>query len=137
MARKSRTAIIENDERVQEAVEEWKSLTEIRYELAKEAFDFQDEKTQALLMRIVNRLRMGATGYITVRINKQSGSTIPVKIEQEYLDFNLLYVATEILKDLAMFDIRIGTYKLPPSLCVNCGAEITLETEKKGRKARG
>lgn len=133
MARKS---AVQTDPRVKEALEEWKALTEVRYELAKEAFDAQDEPTHALLTRIVNRLRLGASGYITVRVDPPHGASVPVKIDQEYLDYNLLYVATEILKDLAMFDIKVGTYTLPPLMCVNCGAEITHE-EKPRRKRRG
>ena len=135
MARKSRSATIAKDPPIQAAVDEWKAITEVRYELAKEAYDFQDEKTQALLDRIVNRLRVGASGYITVRVDPKHGGSVPVKIDQDYLDYNLLYVATEILKDLAMFDIKIGTYKLPPTLCVSCGAEIAAEpAPSKGRR---
>lgn len=125
-----RKTAIQTDARVTEALDEWKALTEVRYELAKETYDFQDDKTKALLDRIVNRLRIGASGYITIRINPPHAASVPVKIDQEYLNYNLLYVATEILKDLAMFDICVGTYKLPPSLCVNCGAEITKEKPK-------
>lgn len=131
MARKTATA---TQALIDEAVENWKAVTEVRYELAKEAFDFQDEDTQALLQRIVNRLRVGASGVITVKINPPANMSVPVKIDQEYLDYNLLYVATEILKDLAMFDIQVGTYQFPPSMCVSCGAELTKETAKK--KAR-
>lgn len=124
-----------NDNRVEEAMAEWRALTEVRYELAREAYDFQDDKTKALIDRIVRRLREGASGYITIRLNPPHGQAVPVKVDQEYLGFNLLYVATEILKDLAMFDIKVGTYKLPPSLCVNCGAELTKEQPKaKGRR---
>lgn len=123
-----------NDNRVEEAMAEWRALTEVRYELAREAYDFQDDKTKALIDRIVRRLREGASGYITIRLNPPHGQAVPVKVDQEYLGFNLLYVATEILKDLAMFDIKVGTYKLPPSLCVNCGAELTNEKPKKARR---
>jgi hypothetical protein len=134
MARKTAKT---TDTRVQEALEEWQALTEVRYEMAKEAFDYQDEKTQAVVWRIVNRLRIGASGYITVRVNPPGGSSVPVKVDQEYLDYNILYVAMEILKDLAMFDIRVGTYKFPPSQCVTCGAELTKEQPKKKKARRG
>lgn len=131
LARKTANA---TQQRIDEAVDTYKMLTEVRYELAKEAYDFQDDDTKALLDRIVNRLRMGASGVITVRINPPSSASVPVKIDQEYLDYNLLYVATEILKDLAMFDIQVGTYQFPPSQCVSCGKELTKEQPKKKRK---
>ncbi len=132
MARKQ---AIQNDARVKEAVEEFKVITEVRYEIAKEAFDFQDEGTQKIIDRIVSRLRLGAKAYIDVHVNPPAGSVVAAKIEQKYVDFNLLYIATEILKDSAMIDVRVGTYKFPPSLCVQCGAEIVGEKPKKRRRA--
>lgn len=102
---------------VSEALEDWLSLTEIRYELAEEAYKHQDAATQILIDKMVLKLRSGATGRVVI-------DGVSVKVDQVHLDQNLLYVATEILKDLAMFDIRVGTYELPPSQCVGCGAEI-------------
>lgn len=134
MARKQ---AIQNDARVQEAVEEFRAMTEVRYDLAKAAYDHQDKETQKVINRMVDRLRLGATGYIEVRVNPPHGSIVPVKIEQQYLDFNLLYVACEILKDLAMFDIRVGTYEFPPSICAMCGAEMTKEQPRKKGGKRG
>lgn len=131
MARKT---AVQNEANVQEALEEWETVTEVRYEIAKDAYDFQDDKTKKVIDRIVNRLRVGANGYITVRVNPPHGATVPVKINQEYLDYNLLYVATEILKDMAMFDVKVANYKFPPSLCVGCGAEIVKETPKKRKR---
>lgn len=131
MARKQATA---TKARVDEAVEEFKALTEVRGEIAQEAFDFQDEQTKEVLRRIVNRLRVGATGYITVHVNPPSSATVPVKIDEEYVGFNLLFIATEILKDLALFDIKVANYKFPPSLCTHCGAEITKTKPHKRRR---
>jgi hypothetical protein len=117
------------------AIEEAKTLIEIRHELAQEAYDFQDDATKAVIDRIVSRLRLSAGGYITVHVNPPHGNKVPVKFEQAYLDFNLLYVATEILKDNALFDIRIASYKFPPSQCVTCGVELTKEAKPKKRRA--
>lgn len=118
---------------VAEAVEEFKQLTMIRYEMAKDVFDHQDEDTQEVLQRIVDRLRLSATGYITVSVNPPHSAVVPVKIEQQYVDFNLLFIATEILKDLATFDVRVASFEFPPSLCASCGAEITGQARKRKR----
>ncbi len=133
MARKSAVKQTKQAQ-IDEAVDNWKSLTEIRFELAMEAFNAQDAATQRTIERIRDRLRLGAQGWITVKLSPPHGGTIPVKVEQQYLDFNLLYVAVEILKDLAIVGVKIGTYKLPPMQCVSCGAEITKEREPKRRR---
>jgi hypothetical protein len=47
-----------------------------------------------------------------------------------------MYVATEILKDLALFEIKVANYKFPDINCSNCGAEIEKTRPKKKRKVR-
>lgn len=121
----ARKAAIQTDDRLREALEEAKAIIEVRHEIAQEAYDFQDESTQKAIDNIVRRLRLAATGTINVRVNPPRGATVPVKIEQQYVDFNLLFIATEIVKDLALCGIRIATYTFPPSFCVACGAEVT------------
>lgn len=132
MARKT---VIENDSRVQEALEEFKILTELRMEMAQDALKAQDEETQAVIWRIAQRLAYGASGYIKIRVNPPHGGTVPVKIERDMLDANTLFLATEILKDLALFDVRIANYKFPPSFCVSCGAEIETSEKPQAKKA--
>lgn len=137
MARKTRAKVkVDIEPAVMEAYEEWKAVTEMRHELAKEAYDFQDEETQHVLDRIRDRLRLGANGYVTIQVNHPHGAQVPVKVEQEYLDYNIMYVAVEILKDLALFDIRVGSFQFPPSQCVTCGAEIIKEQPKPKKKGR-
>lgn len=122
MARKT---IIQTDSRLMEALEEAKAIIEIRHEIAQEAYDFQDEKTKGAIDMIVRRLRLAATATVNVRVNPPRGATVPVKIEQQYVDFNLLFIATEIVKDLALCGIKIASYKFPPTFCVACSAEVT------------
>jgi hypothetical protein len=132
MARKT---VIQNDERVQEALEEFKILTELRMEMAQDALKAQDEETQKVIWRIAQRLAVGASGYIKVRVNPPHGSFVPVKVDPELVQANTLFVATEILKDLAMFDVRVANYVFPPITCVSCGVEIT--APKNGGRKRG
>lgn len=134
MARKTLESIQTPEQMASEALGEWKSVTEMRYELAKDAYDFQDEDTKKVIDRMVDRLRVSASGYIKIALNPPHSGVIPVKIEQEYLDYNILYVATEILKDMALFDIRVASYQFPPSQCVSCGAELVGQVKIKGRR---
>jgi hypothetical protein len=92
---------------------------EVRGELADAAIEVQDDKTKGLIKSMVAELRRGVTGEIYVA---STGQHAP--IPKEAVDSNLRYMATEILKDLAVFDIRVGTYVIPPSLCVLCGVEL-------------
>ena len=124
-----RKAVKETDARLAEAVEEWKTLTEIRYELATTVYEAQDEQTQVTMQMLVNRLRLSSAGYVEIQVNPPRGSLVPVKIEQQYLDYNLLYIVTQIFSDLAVTGVRVGTFKPVPGVCASCGAEI-----KKARK---
>jgi hypothetical protein len=132
MARKS--AGVASKPQVEEALEEARALAELRGEIALEAFNHQDKDTQEVLERIRDTLRLAATGWVYVRMNPPYGGQVHVKLEQEYVDFNLFYIAVEILKTLALFDTRVATFKFPPSLCVNCGAELKTVKRKKVRK---
>jgi hypothetical protein len=95
------------------------ALIEIKAELAQEAYDFQDTETQALIRRLTERLRPLAA--------------FPPGLPSKYMDMQLLFLATEILKDLALFDVKVGTYKFPPATCIRCGAEMH-DPLKRGRK---
>lgn len=126
----SRKSILPNKKVLDEAVDNWKAVTEIRGEMAKEAWDYQDEETQKVLNRILNRLRLGTNGDTAVKVGR---SYVPVRMPQEYIDYNLMFIAIEILKDLRLFDIQIANFKFPPSLCAKCGATLELEVVKKKR----
>lgn len=107
------------DPRVGEAVEMAELEAEVRGEMAEVAIDLQDDKTKAVIDRIVIELRKEVSGNVIVG-NAGQGA----RISDEALEANLRYVATEILKDLQVFDIRVGTYVLPSNLCVLCGVEL-------------
>jgi hypothetical protein len=132
----ARKTVVGTDKQVREAVDDFYAMCEIRYDIAKAAYDAQSTDTQEVLDRIRDRLRLAVTGFITVTINPPHSGQVPVKVEQKYIDYNLMYVATEILKDLALFGVQVADYNFPPINCVNCGAEIEKTRPKKKRKAR-
>jgi hypothetical protein len=35
-----------------------------------------------------------------------------------------MYVATEIVKDMAQMDVQVANFEFPPKLCAECGDEI-------------
>lgn len=118
MARKS---LLDVDPRLHTALEEFKTTSIVKLEGAKDAYDCQDDETKAAIDRIHATLQQHATGYINVKVAR---SVVPVKIDSEYLGYNLFWLATQIASDLAFVGLRLAGYQFPPQRCVSCGTEI-------------
>jgi len=113
----------------EKALERFRALAEKRYEIAMAAYNSQDKGTQQALDRIRDRLVIGSTGLVTVK-----GQVIQVDIG--IIEHNAMYVAIEIVKDLALLDIRVANYKFPEVLCAECGATLakTKRSKRKGKR---
>lgn len=119
---------------VREQIKQWKEISLARGRLAQEAFDHQDAETQAVLSRVRDRLLLGANGI--VRFTDEKGRTFHHKVEMEYLGHNAMFIATEILKDLALMDVRVAHYEFPLTLCAECNeriAKVPVPRRKGGR----
>lgn len=134
MARKSITNLKSNAKLVENAVAEFKSISELKYELAKEAYDAQDEDTKKAIDRIIGTLQVYATGSITVQLQPPFGEYVTVRIDATYLGYNLLWLAIEICKDMALLGIRLAAFDFPQSMCAKCSAEIIPERRSKGKR---
>jgi hypothetical protein len=135
MPRKSVVTLKANDELVKESVEQFYLVSEMKYEIAKAAYDAQDDDTRDMIDQLVKVLNLHATGYITVQLDPPHGGAVPVKVEKRYVDFNTLYIVMDMLKTLALFDIRVGKYVFPAAHCAQCEAELIPE-RKHAPKAR-
>jgi hypothetical protein len=129
MARKTLADI---DPKLSSIVDEFKMLSEVRFEIAQDAYAVQDELTQATIDRMVATLQQYATGYITAKVGK---TAVPVAIDNDYIGYNLFYLAVEIVKDLAFMDIRVAEFEFPDQVCASCGIELT--TANKHRVGKG
>lgn len=116
-------------ENVKKVMSEVRRVVEARYRIARATYDAQDNLTKEVLDRIVDRLRIAATGVIAV-----NGK--PFKLEQELQDFNLLFIATEILSDLALNNIQVANFEPNPAYCIECKREITSLPKKRKRVYR-
>lgn len=103
MARKSLAVI---DPQLAEAAEEFKDISEIRYELAMDVYNAQDAKTKVVIDKIVATLQQFS------------------KTDNEIVGWNLMYLATEIVKDLAFMDIRVAEFEFPVQMCAMCGVVL-------------
>jgi hypothetical protein len=119
------------DEAVARQLELFEAATKSRYRIATAAFEAQDEKTKEAIRMIRDRLSVIATGTIRVFPNGRQNPGVTVTIGQEFVDQNLLYIATEIVKDLAFMDIRVENYEFPKVYCSDCGDKLTTRRKKK------
>jgi hypothetical protein len=132
MARKSLKDI---DPNLSSFVDEFTSLSEVRLDMALDAYSVQDEETQAVIDRIAATLQQYATGYVTAKVGK---AAIPVAIDNDLLGYNLFYLAVEIVKDLAFMDIRVAEFEFPDQVCASCGIELTIANVRRvGKGKRG
>jgi hypothetical protein len=127
--RKSKTRI---DEAVARQLEIFELATKARYRMATAAFDAQDEKTKEAIRMIRDRLSVLATGTIRIFPDGRKNPGVTVTISQELVDSNLLYMATEIVKDLAFMDIRVEGYEFPKVYCAECGDKLNKVRKKRG-----
>lgn len=109
------------DPQLKSVVDEFRSISEMKHEMATDAYNLQDATTKKVIDRMVATLRTYATGYVHVTVGK---TVVPVKIEAEYLGMNLFWLAVELCKDLAFSDIRIASFQWPESLCASCSSII-------------
>jgi RNA polymerase-binding transcription factor DksA len=128
MARKPKPLTL--DEKFNREVETFKEQSQARAKIAQRAYDAQDGETRLALDTMVDRIVSSARGIIVVRVGKERRA---IELERTTIQENALYLATEILKDLALNDIRVANYRFPDGLCVECGKEI--KPKKKARNA--
>lgn len=112
---------------IEDALQNFREITQARYRIAKATYEAQDSLTQEVIDRIRDRLRIAATGVVNI-----NGK--PFKLEQQYIDFNIWFIATEILSDLALNDIQIANFQFHPAWCAECKREITGVPMEKGKK---
>lgn len=103
--------------RPEKALGEYYAIVMTRYKMAMQVYEAQDRLTKEVIDRICDRLRIASTGVISV------GGT-PVKLEQQYIDYNILFIATEILADLALLNIQVANFEFHPAWCAECRQRI-------------
>lgn len=121
---------------IEHQLEIFKRATEARYELAMRAYNAQDNQTKDALDIMVARLRTIGTGQIRIFPDGKRGHSVVVPIEPVLQDQNIMFLATEIFKDLALMDVQVANYEFPPVYCVECGDKISLTRRAKAKAKR-
>lgn len=110
--------------------EEFEALSLVRYELAIDAYEYQDDETKAVIDKIVATLRQHANGTVNVQ---RGGKLIPLKVSDETFAKNLLYTALEVVKSMYFVGLKVANFKWTPTVCIACGAKIE-KAKKRGKK---
>jgi hypothetical protein len=90
-----------------------------RSEIAQRLYNSQDGETQDAIDAMTERIVSVSRGLISVRPNGTKDA-VAVTLPNETIKENAFYLAVEIVKDLAMFDIRIANFRFDPKLCAAC-----------------
>ena len=100
---------------------------------AQKHYEAQDDDTQEAIDRMAAMLEKIARRQMWVRIGENK---VVSQIDAEDITMNMFYMANEIIKDLAVMDVKVANYKFPGNLCAECGTEIKLTKKptKKGTK---
>jgi hypothetical protein len=120
MARK--VAPLRFEEKVEREVKIFSEQSRARAQMAERAYNAQDVETREALDSMVDRIVSCSRGLISIRVD---GQKVATSISASAIHDNALYLATEILKDLAILDIRVANYRFPQGVCAECKKEIS------------
>lgn len=135
MAKPIKKAKVKELAKVEGPMEIFKRQTEARRKIAQAAYDAQDRDTRAVIDAICDRLSVISTGNAVVYPEGKGNSPgVLVRVPAELTDANILFFATEILKDLAMMDVRVANYEFPTVYCAECQEKLTTKKRKKVKK---
>jgi hypothetical protein len=120
-------------EMANEAMEQFKSEAKTRYGQAHKLYAKQDDETQEAIDRMTTFLCRIARRHMWVGVGKR-GDRIIFTIPEDTIYHNMFYMTTEILKDLASFDVKVAGFHLPKDLCAVCSTEIKVTKKKVVKK---
>jgi hypothetical protein len=116
------------------AMADFKAEAKKRYDHAHAIYNKQDDDTQDALDRVTALLCQTARRNLWVSVGKR-GDRLISQIPEETIYHNMHYMAVEILKDLAVMDIKVANFKWTDRLCALCGNEIESKPRKKAKKS--
>lgn len=127
MARKKLLTLQEKAEReLQVFIEQ----SEARHKIAQRVYDHQDKDTKHSIDVMVDRIVSISRGVVSVKL-KGEKERVAISVPKEQIRQNALYLATEILKDLAMLDIRIAGFQFDAKFCADCGKPVGVKKKVK------
>lgn len=117
-------------EMAESAMVDFTADAKARYEKANAIYAQQDSDTQDALDRMTALLCQIARRRMWVGVGSREDRLV-CTIPEEVVYHNMFYMAVEIMKDLAVMDIKVANYKHPENICAMCGG--VKATKKKRR----
>jgi hypothetical protein len=102
----------------EKSLADFSAASEERYEGAMLVYNEQDNQTKDALDRMVDLL----SGIARRRMWVSAGgeNRMVMTLPDQVIRQNMTYMAVEILKDLATFDVRVDNFTFPDHLCGVC-----------------
>lgn len=113
----------------EKALTDFKQASLVRFQQAAKVYDAQDPATKDALDRMIDVLIQVARRRMWVAPSRGSEHRAVVQLPEEVIRQNATYMAVEIMKDLALMDVRVEGYKFPDGMCGVC--HRPLKTKKK------
>lgn len=118
-----------------QAMEDFKIEAKARHDKAHKLYVKQDDDTQDALDRMTALLVRIARRQMWVGVGGKQDRLVMV-IPEETIYHNMVFMAVEILKDLAQMDVRVAGFKFVHNLCAECYAEISPKKQTVKKKVR-
>lgn len=109
-------------------IEVFKKQSRARSQIAEKVYATQDTETREAIDSMTERIVSISRGVALFTVK---GKKIASELPTETIEQNARYLATEILKDLAMLDIRVGNFRFDPRLCAVCSKDLASKVKKK------
>lgn len=122
MSKKTAEDLKSADKLIDMAYEQFAFITAVKAELAQEVYDAQDAKTKTAINMIQSKLRQLVTD--TIILTLENGGKAEAQITAEDLEQNVLWLAVEIVKDLAIVGVQVANFKFPTKSCAICGGDV-------------
>lgn len=113
------------------AMTQFQAEAKARHDKAHKLYETQDDDTQDALDRMTTLLCRIARKNMWI---STGGSNMVLQIPEDTIYNNMFYLANEILKDLAQFDIKVAGFQFPDNLCAVCYSERIAKPRKKRAK---
>jgi len=118
---KTATDLKSVDKLTDEAVEMFEAVAEVKAELANAVLEAQDAKTKALILIVASSLRSRLSDGIKVKVGR---SHIDAMARGKAIESTVLWMATELVKDLALVGLQVGNFQFPSDVCAICGGDV-------------
>src|SRR5262245_45492169 len=133
--KKSRKRVSETElwKLADKALQDFQLSSADRAARAKRVYDLQDNATKDAIDRIQDVLSEIARRHMWVGLAGDSHRVVQVIPDQVVRD-NMLYMAVEIMLDLARMDIQVEGFVIPKNLCAECKNLIQPRKRRSGRR---